>query len=391
MRIGGTSGISAWAGALLSCVATAASALAEPAHFVMTDLGNLGGTWTGGRSINNAGVIVGTSGLAGTDGERGFRSNSVIHPLTDNLGIPAGMYHSSAQIINNNGHVAGMAIVKNGTGALPPWHGYLIQPRETFSTATDIGSLGGEFTIVNGMNDSGQIVGYSTDQFGTWHAYKYTPGAGIADLGAPNSQYSQANGINNRGEVVGILQYGTGGYRAFKTKPDQPISSDDLIGSLTGGSTLAAAINDVGQVTGYSDVGTGLHVYRTKPGADIDPLTDDLGTLPGSSFIEPSTINIRGDIVGWALMPDGPRALFAFGDSNTLYDLNTLIDNRGNWIFNSATGLNDLGVIVASASLNGTGDSHTFLLTPVPEPIAILLSAPVFCLYLRRRRSFSDL
>ena len=54
-----------------------------------------------------------------------------------------------------------------------------------------------------------------------------------------------------------------------------------------------------------------------------------------------------------------------------MIDLNTLLPTGSGWELAGAYGINDLGQIVGSGSINGQG--HAFLMTPVPEPATILL------------------
>jgi hypothetical protein len=68
-------------------------------------------------------------------------------------------------------------------------------------------------------------------------------------------------------------------------------------------------------------------------------------------------------------------------------DLNTLIDPASGWTLNSAEDINDSGMICGNAR-NSLGQSHAYLLVPVPEPstIALLLTASVGGLLWWRRR-----
>ncbi len=76
--------------------------------------------------------------------------------------------------------------------------------RDSSTGMVDLGTLGGD-SIANGINDSGQIVGYSylTEQ-GPIHMVMWTTTGGIVDLGSiDNSGYSEARAINSAGDIVG--------------------------------------------------------------------------------------------------------------------------------------------------------------------------------------------
>src|SRR5262245_20731382 len=68
---------------------------------------------------------------------------------------------------------------------------------------TDLGTLGGPSSYPTGINNAGQVVGWSdTNTSGVTHAFLYQNGT-ITDLGTLGGAYSAAAGINNAGQVIG--------------------------------------------------------------------------------------------------------------------------------------------------------------------------------------------
>src|ERR1700683_4682061 len=69
-------------------------------------------------------------------------------------------------------------------------------------TITDLGTLGGSFSLANGINASGQVVGFSSTADATVGAFLYSGGE-MTNLGSFGGLVSAANGINASGQVVG--------------------------------------------------------------------------------------------------------------------------------------------------------------------------------------------
>ena len=73
-----------------------------------------------------------------------------------------------------------------------------------------------------------------------------------------------------------------------------------------------------------------------------------------------------------------------------MVDLNDLIDSASGWTLASATAINDSGWIVGNGT-NSLGQSHAFLLTPIPEPSTAALAtsglaAALLAVWRRRKR-----
>ena len=93
----------------------------------------------------------------------------------------------------------------------------------------DIGSLGGTDTQPNAINNSGEIVGFSTTP-NTTHAFLYA--GKMKDLGVLiGAVTSDANGINDEGDVVGQSSFADGNSRAFLYTDGVMEDLNSLIGS----------------------------------------------------------------------------------------------------------------------------------------------------------------
>lgn len=108
----------------------------------------------------------------------------------------------------------------------------------------------------------------------------------------------------------------------------------------------------------------------------------DLGTLGGASS-SANAINDTGQIVGWSYTSNGVDHAFLWSSGN-MVDLNSLIDPASGWTLEGAGAITNLGWIVGTGR-NAFGETHAYLLTPAPEPIGLSLFATVGLLVLRRR------
>ena len=122
--------------------------------------------------------------------------------MTD-LGTLGGVY-GIAQCANNRGQVIGQSSLAEFPGACltgePGCHAFLWER----GILTDLGTLGGTFSVPLWLNNAGETVGGATtagDQ--AFHATLWTQGQ-IKDLGTlPGDCVSRANVINSRDQIIG--------------------------------------------------------------------------------------------------------------------------------------------------------------------------------------------
>jgi probable HAF family extracellular repeat protein len=199
--------------------------------------------------MNERGQVVGSSVSEARDGttvERGFLWSD--GQMTD-LGTLA--WHATATdpvAINAGGQVAG-----DGRVAPNNRHAFLWQD----GTMTDLGTLGGRYCRVTGLNDRGEVVGWSRLKVPAGaapieHAFLWSKGRMI-DLGTLGGKWSRAIAINSQGRVIGSSATRTGESHAFVW---QGGAMTDL-GTLGGKGSDASAINNYGQIVGAAAPETG--------------------------------------------------------------------------------------------------------------------------------------
>ena len=144
------------------------------------------------------------------------------------------------------------------------------------------------------------------------------------------------------------------GLRTAETQSTPSYYKVEDLGTLGGSRSYASAINDSGQVVGYSnlagDQNNRAFLYK-------DGKMTDLGTLGGTSS-EAKGINISGQVVGWSDNSSGQRRGFLYDSANGMKDLNDSIPADLGWSIYEAAGINTDGQIVASSWGNTQPDPN---------------------------------
>jgi probable HAF family extracellular repeat protein len=161
----------------------------------------------------------------------------------------------------------------------------------------DIGTLGGEYSSIRGLNNRGVVVGDASDAstpFPAFHGYTWTVAGGIRAI--PGSDNGIPYAINDNNQVVGQLPAPGVSARAVRWEPDGRVVN---LGPTPFSLSEARAVNNDGLAVGYSDFTDGTIHASAWGGASKYA---DLGTLGGGgAFAE--LVNERGEVSGYADTP----------------------------------------------------------------------------------------
>jgi probable HAF family extracellular repeat protein len=283
------------------------------------------------RGIANGGIVAGTSwgGPGGT--AQAFLYNGKTEVALGTLG------GSFSQVwgINRCGHVTGWSGRADGLA-----HAFLYD-----GTMHDLGSLGGSESSGEAISSCGKITGWAVTASGRSHAFLYD-GSGMHDLGSfGGASYGLA--INNVGQIVG-QSFGPGDawFHPFLYDSRTGGPMKDL-GTL-GDSALAVDINDAGQIVGWSRLKSGaIRGFYYEAGA-----MRDMGTL-GGAYSEPMNINESGIAVGNSDLAEGGQRGFVY-DGTTMKSIGSLSGG----LFSEAVAVNAGGLLVGSAVTPGPGGAQ---------------------------------
>ncbi|MGB7746297.1 MAG: hypothetical protein WBN75_03325 [Verrucomicrobiia bacterium] len=329
-------------------------AIPVKADFKLINLGTLGGLDAlvgnfAAMAINDRGEIIG-NGLSTNGIQHAFYySDGAFRSLSTNPCIAAA--------INNAGQIVGdrLILVTNiwfsspGGLAVSTNVGFAQQP-VIFSHGLPVNLFQGvNYGDAMGINDNGEIVGSVNLNGGSAHGFAYQNGL-TTDLGSG----FMATGINNHGDIVG--QSFTFSLVVHPLLYHDGLTQD--LGTLGGTSGSATAINDLGEIIGWSATTSNAetHAFLYRNGTMTDLGTFGAQTnIPGVlsySYSSAYAINNWGQIVGTSTTPTGIHA-FLYWDG-TMVDLNDLVKlthvngPAGFLALNFAYGINDWGQIVGT-------------------------------------------
>jgi hypothetical protein len=228
--------------------------------------------------------------------------------------------------------------------------------------------------VFNGINDQGVAVGYiltraTNNSNGTYQIpYIWNSSAGTArTLAVPG-----ANGawrINNAGQVVGWR----GGvsmpfWYHYDLATEQYTMVEDLFPpNPQAGRTTAVDVSHAGVVVGQRTQGNATYGYTWVPGSA--PSLLPLPAIPGYSttFLQPTSINSSGTIVGLLYREASPAGYrpFIYDEVNGIRDLSALAGTLPpGFNLNHPWRINDAGWIVGYGS--GGGEyTRGFILKPI--------------------------
>src|SRR5262249_14225474 len=147
---------------------------------------------------------------------------------------------SGTRSINATGAVTG-GFQTNGT-----LHGFVY----THKRSTDLGSLGGDYTVATAINSAGQVTGISAAADGQRHAFIYSTET-LTDLGTLGGSFSVGYALSDQGQVAGQSMTSTGELHAFLSHDGALLDLGELVAGLAPGSvvdSVAVGMNNNGQV-----------------------------------------------------------------------------------------------------------------------------------------------
>lgn len=230
-------------------------------------LPSLVGAWTYAYGVNASGTIVGESADNTSSSAIVWTWNSSSSSYTGSA-LASGSYAwNGATAINSSGTIVGHSYYYDETTSSDKSQALVWSlSGSTYGTPTVLATLGGANAYASDINDSSQIVGYSTNSSDVYRATLWTLNAetntytatDLGGLSATGASYAYA--INSYGVAVGSAEISTGVWHATYYYNGAVYDLNDLVtlSSEYAGYYLSYAtdINDAGQILAQLSDGT---------------------------------------------------------------------------------------------------------------------------------------
>ncbi|MGH2880350.1 MAG: hypothetical protein ACRDK4_12195, partial [Solirubrobacteraceae bacterium] len=330
--------------------AGSATAAAGPAPI---DLGALsGGTDSRALGESEDGQVVGWSytDLGSRTAVHAFSWSRGSGMIDLNSTVSLGGKDTAASEVNDDGQIVGYSFTPDERPNAYSWTQQL--------GLVDLGTLtGGSESRATRVNGRGQVVGWADttsvqpgSDSGIRHAFSWTQAGGMVDLGTFGGAASTAAAVNDNGQVIGYSDLASGAWRAFLWTRGGGMLD---LGTLGGTTSTAHAISNDGQVAGQSTTAHNgpTHAFSWTLATGMV----DLGTLGGSGSVARGVSN-NGQVVGYSETAGGATHAFSWTQGGGIVDLGTLPGDSSSY----AEAVNDSGQVVGW-SVNAAGHSHAVL------------------------------
>lgn len=323
--------------------------------FIYEELGSLGGNDSYALGLNDQGQVVGKSTLANGETHAFLYSNAT---MTD-LGTLGGK-ESSANLINNGGQIAGISTEagESSQSAFQVVGG--VMKRLALNVSTTDGSV----LAMTGMNDNGEIVGYTKKPSAGKVLSRSFRVQGDALKVLP-AEFPMAVDIANNGKILGV-QTGQAGPRVaiyYRGQITVPAGLKNIAATPN-------AMNERGQIVGVLKAGSMPFIFSngqvTTPVQDLPGSMigiNDIGIALGRFFRYGKSVAFASDRLGWS----GSQFYPSLINEMTAAALAPIAMN-----FLEVTGINNR-YQVCGYGRRPDGTIRGFLLTPMPS---VIVSGP---------------
>lgn len=366
----------------------------RPRYLAIDLPGSLGGSSSSGRSISPFGLVTGISNRPGNAtrhatvwigahavslGTLGGPNSAILWQNRNARGLIVGVAERAD--MDPRGEAFSCSAFFPGGLANPTGHvcrGFVWQ----HGAMRELPTHGGTHSFATTANNLGQVVGWAETSFedpscmspqvyqfkgAVWNARTRQIEETIEPMPLPGHTVSTANTINDRGQIAGIsgeCDQAVGrasAKRAFLWENGEHTDLGTLGAELWNTPT---DINQRGDIVGFAGVpqssgGVQVHAFAWTRAGGIQALPRE----PDDAQTEAWSVNERRQTVGLANGPNGLRAVL--WQNGEMLDLNDIVQRGYRSHLFVARGINDLGVITGQ-SRGEDGVLRTFVAIPLP-------------------------